>query len=169
MLLPERTWAADSKQRSRFHDRATNNPFTNIAMMIRLVLFLGLLGVACFAGCGGGPKSPYDPMKYAGVVTYDGAPVAAGMEMIFTPAEGRPSGAIVRPEGKFVATYTPQQSGVQKGKSILTFAWSDDGTGTRKPPKEMEPLLKAYGPGTTGFEINVEKPDIEVKLDIPKK
>lgn len=146
--------------------RSSLVPVFKIDTMKRLACFCFLLTLFVFSGCGGAPKSPYDPLKYGGEITYAGTPVVAGVNMHFKPAEGRVSTAVVGNNGVFYAFYSSTQDGVQKGKSRITFSWNKESRG--EPSKEILPLLEKYGPESEGFEIDVQKADTKVKLEIPK-
>ena len=127
-----------------------------------LFSFVMLLTIGC------GPKAPYDLVLVEGVATYAGKPIPKRFRLSFQSADGkRPSSAAIKQDdGKFVAMHTLQQDGVPKGKCQVTVVWGGD-IGT-SPPKEYEPMLKKYGFGTEGLELEFTKNDRKFKLDFPE-
>lgn len=126
----------------------------------------GLTFVA--AGCGKGAKSKYDVVKFAGKVTYDGKEIPEGFTLLFTPAEGKQSGAAVKAGGEFYAKYSSAEDGVQKGQLKVTVGWDDEVKGAI--PAGFEDLVKSYsGAAENCLTITVDKADTQYALDFPKK
>ena len=130
------------------------------------VLFCVSLVVVLIVGCG--PKAPYDLVILEGVATYADKPIPKDFRLTFQSLDGkRPSTAVIKQDdGKFAAIHTLSQDGVPKGKCKVNVLWGGD-IGT-SPPKEFEPMLKKYGYGTEGQELEFTKNDKKYKLDFPE-
>ena len=121
----------------------------------------------CFSGCGKGAKSKYGVVKFGGKATYDGKPVPEKFMLLFTPAEGKQSGASVGADGAFYAKYSPAEDGVQKGALKVTVSWDDEVDGD--VPADFKEFFETYSTPENALEINVDKANVDYALDFPKK
>ena len=118
-------------------------------------------------GCGKGKKSQYNVVKFAGTATYGGQPIPEGFFILFTPAEGKQSGAAVKAGGEFYAKYSSAEDGVQSGALKVTVDWDEEDKGP--VPAGFEDLVKTYGTPEGAMSITVDKADQKYALDFPKK
>lgn len=126
-----------------------------------LFLFFALTMIGC------APKAPYDIVILEGVATYSGRIIPPKFRLEFRSLDGkRPSTAVVKDDGKFVAAHTVSQDGVPTGQCQVNIMWGGD-IGT-SPPQEFEPMLQKYGFGTEGLKLEFTKNDRKYKLDFPE-
>ena len=117
------------------------------------------------------PKSEYEVVAFSGTLTHQGKPLNSQVLITFSPEKGRSSRAITDEKGNFKAIYTEKLNGVQKGKSTVTLApyssqFQFDNSKSQVNP-ELDELIKKYGFGRKGFEIEVTKASSNFKLDLP--
>ena len=117
--------------------------------------------------CGKGKKSQYNVVKFAGTATYGGQPIPEGFTIVFTPAEGKQSGAAVKAGGEFYAKYSNAEDGVQSGSLKVSVYWDDEERGP--VPAGFEDLATSYGSPENALSITVDKADQKYALDFPKK
>ncbi|MBR4750895.1 MAG: hypothetical protein IK077_03965 [Thermoguttaceae bacterium] len=125
------------------------------------------LVVSGIAGCGKGKKSQYNVVKFGGTATYDGQPIPEGFSLLFTPAEGKQSGAATKAGGEFYARYSSAEDGVQSGSLKVTVGWDEEEQGAI--PAGFEDLIKSYGTDEGALTISVDKANTSYALDFPKK
>ena len=125
------------------------------------------LVVSGIIGCGKGKKSKYNVVKFGGKATYDGQPIPEGFFILFTPGEGKQSGASVKAGGEFYAKYSGAEDGVQSGSLKVTVDWDEEERGA--VPAGFEDLVKTYGSQEGALTITVDKANQNYALDFPKK
>ncbi|MDR1290500.1 MAG: hypothetical protein LBK06_04790 [Planctomycetaceae bacterium] len=134
----------------------------NFSLILLTAFFVFAISIY---GCG--TKAPYGVVPIEGMASWDGQPLSPEFTLQFNPADGKiHSTGIVTTNGQFRAVHTPEIDGVPIGQCTVTVSWSR-GIG-EKPPEEIEPLLKKYGPNTPGLPIEITKKDLNMKVDFPR-
>jgi hypothetical protein len=127
-----------------------------------ILLFVSV--AAMIFGCG--VKAPYDVVQIKGTVTWEGKPLPQDFTLKFKPLEDKSeSSGIIKTGGKFTTVHTPEIDGVPTGKCSVFVLWGGGLYST--PPAEYEPLLKKYGTGTEGLQIEITKKDLNLKINFP--
>jgi hypothetical protein len=121
-----------------------------------------LFFVMFLVGCGA--STPYSIVPIEGVASWDGKSLSPEFSLQFEPLDGRThSTGIIQNGGKFRTVHTPDFDGVPTGKVRVIVEWHG-GLG-ENPPKEYEPLLKKYGHGTEGLQLEITKKDLNLTID----
>lgn len=113
-----------------------------------------VLALVCFTGCGDGLGLA--PVK--GTVTLDGQPLA-GAEVIFRPADGRPSLGVTDAEGKYELRYDTDLLGALPGKHKVSISTGGEAAETGSEDaggKKVERLPAQYNKQTT-LEVDVDR------------
>ncbi|MDO5554603.1 MAG: hypothetical protein Q4G68_12670 [Planctomycetia bacterium] len=138
--------------------------------MNRKSIFAFVVGCTALLLIGCGPKIPYKVVPVKGVVTWQGEPLEGAL-LTFSPVEtqGRPSRATTKADGSFEAKHTPDVMGVPTGKIVMTVLHSQRTSVTGEPlpiPEKYKALAEKYGPGTTGYELEITKPEKNLLIDL---
>jgi hypothetical protein len=120
-------------------------------------LFLGLLAATCLAGCGGGDMPELGDVH--GKVTMDGKPVA-GINILFTPATGRPAGGVTDNDGNYELKYLEGYGGCKIGPAKVTFEWSPGVEGTVAIPAQYTKV---------GYDVEVKSGGNEINFPMTSK
>jgi len=101
--------------------RSTNQPLTNVASTVAIIILLVL------AGCGrsGPQRAATNPTK--GSITYQGQPIG-GAFLAMHPKAGAAADvptatAVVQPDGRFAITTYDTGDGVPEGDYVVTIQW----------------------------------------------
>jgi len=122
-----------------------------------LVLVLGFLGGTI--GCGDGRPAR---LPVSGTVTIDGVPLTRG-SIKFVPAQGRPSFAEIRPDGRFTLTCYGGEDGALPGKHRVQV----DGNRAISEMKAEIFTPKHYADfRTSGIEVAIDKPIDDLKIEL---
>lgn len=106
-----------------------------------------------FAGCGNG----MGVVPVEGTITLDGQPLE-GAEVIFRPADGRPSLGVTDSQGKYTLRYDTDMMGALTGKHKVSISTSGEAaqTGSEDGPSgpKVERVPAQYNKQTT-LEVDV--------------
>ena len=90
----------------------------------------GVVAVAAcwlnLAGCGGGPTDQPELGQVTGTVTLDGQPLS-GIDVVFTPQNGRPARGKTNAEGKYDLIYIRDTRGTKTGHNRVEIAPIEEG------------------------------------------
>lgn len=138
------------------------------SMKVNMKKFLAVFTlIACVLIIGCGKKAPYDVVPIEGTASYKGQPLPPNFRIDFQPEDGkRGSSASITEGGKFIAQHTLEQDGVPTGTCGAVVSW--EGPMGTSPPQEYQPMIKKYGYGTPGLEVEITKKDKKFKLDFPE-
>lgn len=121
----------------------------------------------CFAaGCGSQYK---DVVTFDGTVTFDGQAVS-GLQMSFSPEQGRTSSATLDDQGGFSMYYAGDTQGVQKGSGTVQFFEPYPG-GPEAPafsPNETQKKLLDYQVKNGPLKIEITKAEKNYVLALPR-
>ncbi|MBL8818923.1 MAG: carboxypeptidase regulatory-like domain-containing protein [Planctomyces sp.] len=111
-------------------------------------LFTGLLlaGMVGLTGCGGSDRPPLG--QVTGTVTLDGQPLV-GVNIIFSPDDGRAAAATTDAEGKYELQYLADAKGCKVGPNTMYLEW---------PPEAEDavPIPAGYT-SATGQKVEVKE------------
>lgn len=130
-------------------------------MPLRLALPSFCLGLTLLsAGCGAsGPEIA----SVAGKVTMDGKPLP-NVTVVFSPPNGRPSGAQTDANGEYVLYFSKGRSGAMPGKNAVRFTTLRDGyedESGKKIPGSKETIPEHYnGASQLTFDVEPNKRNV---------
>ncbi|MCL2006388.1 MAG: hypothetical protein FWG73_09600, partial [Planctomycetaceae bacterium] len=105
----------------------------------------------------------YRVVPLEGVITYNGEALE-GVVLEFFVEDYRPSGAMVRPGGRFQAVHTQSTDGVPVGTVTMRIAWP--GGHDHAPPPAYVPLLAKYGIDSEGYVFELTRGDKNFRIDL---
>ena len=123
-----------------------------------------LLCIFFLPGCE--PSNPWgDVFPVEGTVTFDGSP-ASRLEVTFMPEQGRPSVGGTDDNGKFKMEYTIRQSGVQKGKSRVSFSIPMGSQGQSEASHKVVEIMKNR---KEPYFVEITKKEKDLRFDFTSK
>lgn len=132
---------------------------------------LAVLVLSATAACG--PSGPV-VVPVSGTVTHNGEPIG-GMWITFTPAHGRPSMGVSKPDGSFELTYSREQKGALVGAHTVSVMFRPSNMqeememarGKKLHANQDEIAAKFGAGGTEPIEVEVSRKNrkFDLKLD----
>jgi hypothetical protein len=135
-------------------------------LVVAVVAWVVLGGIAGFAGCRRGPAPPPGAVLVSGTITVGGAPLGRGTVQ-FAAAEGTDSGsARLDPQGRYEVWLQPREYGV----AVIAYEAVekvDPATGAPLPPTPLIPV-RYFTPSGSGLTATVSAENRTVSFDLAR-
>jgi hypothetical protein len=114
-------------------------------------------------------------VKVEGVLTYKGKPVPAGVQIDFSPENGRPSWGETDDSGHFTLEYDRTQKGALVGKhkislrrKMKTRAEQEAEMRGETPPvdRQLGDLFTKYNAANSKKEVTIDKETTDLRVDL---
>ena len=128
-----------------------------------LTCFAVLVTLAAVVGCSGGSKSLGSSVT--GVVTVNGSPAPAGLEISFQPVgDGAASFGTTDSEGKYSLQMTPQLKGASPGENLVAVSFPvNEGEEEEEAPASFK-ISKTFTDGT--HKVTVSRGQNTIDLEV---
>ena len=127
-----------------------------------LTCFAVLVTLAAVVGCSGGSKSLGSSVT--GVVTVNGSPAPAGLEISFQPVgDGAASFGTTDSEGKYSLQMTPRLKGASPGENLVAVSFPVNEGEEEEAPASFK-ISKTFTDGTYKVTVNSGQNTIDLEV-----